>query len=386
MLARVVGSSVMPRRLSLGLLLLVALACTSRPASFDDEAGDASEAGSSGAEASVSESTSAPLDLPPPDECDVFAQDCPVGEKCTYDMSHQPPATVCASVTGDKPPGDDCLSDGMGHDDCDASSMCYEQDVLGFIVGTCVSFCTGSPAAPDCPALNHEGDWLPHECSLHWTDGWSAGLAVCASDCDMVAHDCPNEEKCVPIFEYDDSHCVPVLGQVPPGGGCTVRSEQGLDDCDASSTCVGANEDGTGGTCVAMCWGTYDVLECPENSSCVWAGNSTLCIPACDPIAQDCGPGLGCFWGNTMFGCNDTAGNIPTGQPCGYINDCVPGDFCVDAATLPSCAGSACCTQFCNLPEGDAGCVEQPGTACMPFYEPGMAPEGFEHVGVCILP
>lgn len=43
MLARVVASSVMSRRFSLGLLSLVALACASRPASLDDEAADASE-------------------------------------------------------------------------------------------------------------------------------------------------------------------------------------------------------------------------------------------------------------------------------------------------------------------------------------------------------
>ncbi len=134
--------------------------------------------------------------------------------------------------------------------------------------------------------------------------------------------------------------------------------------------------------------GTPNTPICPPGLNCVLLSQAGpwLCTQYCDPLAPDCDEGLGCYWASTHFDCIFTAENIPTGEPCGYINDCAPGNLCADAAVLPSCVGSACCTKYCNLPDGDAGCVEQPGTACVPFFEQGMAPDGFEHVGVCVLP
>jgi hypothetical protein len=113
-------------------------------------------------------------------------------------------------------------------------------------------------------------------------------------------------------------------------------------------------------------------------------GTLVLCM-GCDPLVQDCGFNKGCYFANTYFDCVP-AGSLGTGEPCGFVNDCAPGHLCADATALPNCADVGCCTQYCNLLDGDAGCLAQPGTACVPFFEDGTVPEGFEHVGVCIIP
>lgn len=139
------------------------------------------------------------------------------------------------------------------------------------------------------------------------------------------------------------------------------------------------------GTCTGFCTGTADDPICDPGSSCIIIndGSVTLCLADCDPLLQDCGPGLGCFWALSAFTCVFTAADIPTGEPCGYVNDCAPGNYCADAATLPDCNGSACCAPFCDL--GDPICPLL-GTECVPFFEVDMAPPGYEAVGICLLP
>jgi hypothetical protein len=213
--------------------------------------------------------------------------------------------------------------------------------------------------------------------------------------CDIFLQDCPEGEKCVPYASsggsWDANKCVPVLGGQAHGEPCTWAGIiEATDDCDATSMCWNTQMvDGEYvGTCLAYCTGSADTPQCPPGSSCLVGqeGWLAVCELTCDPIAQDCNEGLGCYWASSQFNCVFTTDDIPTGEPCGYLNDCAPGHLCADATALPSCAGSACCTQYCNLPDGDAGCVAQPGTVCTAFFEMGMVPDGYEHVGVCIIP
>ena len=125
---------------------------------------------------------------------------------------------------------------------------------------------------------------------------------------------------------------------------------------------------------------TADRMMLPAGSN---DGSVTLCIALCDPLIQDCGAGLGCFVTGSDFNCVFTTDEVPMGEPCGYINDCAPGNFCADAASLPSCDGSACCASFCNLE--DPLCLLAQ-TECVSFFDEGMALPGFEDVGVCIVP
>lgn len=214
--------------------------------------------------------------------------------------------------------------------------------------------------------------------------------------CDSFAQDCPPGEKCVPYSSdgsstWNANKCVPVLGDQQPGEACTWAGiVAATDDCDATSLCWDVMDvDGELiGRCAAFCQGSADRPECPPPFQCIINGDSTinLCISTCDPLVQDCAAGLGCFWTNADFQCILTDGELPTGEPCGSINDCAPGNLCVDTAALPSCVSWACCTAYCDLTVGDAGCVAQPGTVCTAFFDEGFAPPGHEDVGVCVLP
>ncbi|KIG17538.1 hypothetical protein DB30_03239 [Enhygromyxa salina] len=209
-------------------------------------------------------------------------------------------------------------------------------------------------------------------------------------DCGPFAPNCPEGEKCVPYVSgdtWDASKCVPVMGAQATGEPC--RSDgyvEATDDCDATGMCWNLMDvDGEKvGVCHAFCMGWPDDPICPDKSLCQISsdGPIALCIPTCNPLSQDCAAPSGCYWAGYAFMCAPT-GNLPTGAPCGFINDCVPGNLCVDATVLPDCMGTACCTSFCNLEFGPGQCDAQPGTACMEFWEQGMAPLGYEQVGVC---
>jgi hypothetical protein len=214
-------------------------------------------------------------------------------------------------------------------------------------------------------------------------------------DCNPFQQDCAEGDKCVPYASsggtWDANKCVPVLGSQSAGEPCTSDGiVEATDDCDATSFCWNVEEvDGEMlGTCFDFCQGSADMAECPEGYYCPISsdGAINLCFQTCDPIAQDCQDGFGCYWGGVAFTCIFTVEpGIADGQPCGYVNDCLPGSYCIDASFIPACTGPACCSPFCDLGLGDAQCATVPGTSCTPFWELGEAPRGDEHVGICTL-
>jgi hypothetical protein len=215
---------------------------------------------------------------------------------------------------------------------------------------------------------------------------------IVETDCDPFAQDCPEGEKCVPYASnggwWDDNKCVPVLGAQPAGEPCTYAGRvEATDDCDATSMCWNVDDEGIG-TCHAFCMGTADNPSCPDGFTCPITSDGTInvCIAICDPLLQDCDEGLGCYWANVDFNCISTTQDLPPGAPCGYVNDCAPGNICLDATVLPDCLGSACCSTFCDVNLGPGQCDVLPGTTCVPFWEQGLAPDGYEHIGVCIVP
>jgi hypothetical protein len=235
--------------------------------------------------------------------------------------------------------------------------------------------------------------------AISTNDDFDTGLSFYAgptdvgviSECDPFAQDCPEGEKCVPYSStggnWDANKCVPVTGEGAPGDACTWGGiVEATDDCGADSICWDVMDvEGTLiGVCRAFCTGSADAPVCDPGSSCVIAndGSVTICLPHCDPLVQDCTEGLACYWTGTDFFCIFTTQDIPTGEPCRYINDCAAGNVCVEAASLPSCAGAACCASFCDLAAPICAAM---GTQCVAHFEQGMAPVGYENLGVCLL-
>jgi hypothetical protein len=213
------------------------------------------------------------------------------------------------------------------------------------------------------------------------------------SECDPFLQDCPDGEKCVPYSStassLDANKCVAVIGDGQPGEPCIYEGNvESTDDCDAESFCwdtMDVNGEQVG-VCTAFCTGTPDEPICAPGTGCFIAneGSTTLCLSTCDPLMQACGPGLACYWGNTDFFCLVTTQDIALGEPCGFTNDCAGGLACIAADLLPNCDGAACCASFCSVMAGEP--CAQIGTECSAFFEQGMAPSGYEDIGVCMLP
>jgi hypothetical protein len=189
-------------------------------------------------------------------ECDLFAQDCPTGEKCmpwARDEDDAWNATRCSPVAADPVPvGGSCTAEDSGLsgvDDCDIGLMCWNLDEHG--VGHCEDFCTGSDESPLCES--------PSDVCLFTNDG---AIALCLSGCDPTLQDCAPDEGCWP--EGDAWVCLPDFSQFGsmPGDPCLWSS-----DCapglvclaaDALPTCVGED-----GCCTAVCDATADDADAP---------------------------------------------------------------------------------------------------------------------------
>jgi hypothetical protein len=216
--------------------------------------------------------------------------------------------------------------------------------------------------------------------------------------CDPWAQDCPEGEKCVAYSDngepsWNANKCVPVLGDGAHGDSCTASASivEATDDCGADSFCWNVMDVGGEGigVCTPFCQGSADEAICEPGSSCLISneGAINLCIPICDPLLQDCvGAGMGCYWAGDNFNCIGSAFEVfQTGEPCGYINDCAPGNVCLAPEAFPACAGASCCGQYCDLANPEVIC-EPMGTECVAFFEEGEVIPGYENVGVCVLP
>jgi hypothetical protein len=165
----------------------------------------------------------------------------------------------------------------------------------------------------------------------------------------------------------------------------------GNDTCELGNMCWNADPDTGIGTCIAFCTGSPDAASCPAGTNCVIVNNGVLaiCLPDCDPLAQDCeeagdlcipdpnGEGYVCVL-------NASGDMAPYGTPCNYANSCNAGLICVDPAGVPEpeCASaSGCCSPMCSIAAGDP--CPGAGQTCEPVFDP--QPPGYEDVGVCTI-
>lgn len=182
-------------------------------------------------------------------------------------------------------------------------------------------------------------------------------------ECDVWSQDCPRGEKCAPWSAcqpdgtWNATRCYPIdEAPAAPGEPCQIYEGgiySGADDCEQAAVCWNVDPDTLTGTCVAMCEGDPSDPTCAGANACVIAndGAITLCLPECDPIAQDCDAGQGCYpveQGTTPFACLPEGLQVETGQQ--VPPSCAAGSTDVDGTLLASCDDDAevCCATFCN--------------------------------------
>jgi hypothetical protein len=179
------------------------------------------------------------------------------------------------------------------------------------------------------------------------------------------------------------------------GEPCTVADSgvSGIDDCVLGAMCWNVDAETMIGECVGFCTGSEANPTCTDPcTSCSINGDGVLllCLPGCDPLAQDCSETQACYPINDGFACAPDAGEEEgeIGSPCEYLNVCDPGSWCADSQDVPGCAGAyGCCTPFCNVDATDECDALLPGTTCTPWFEDGQEPEaclGEGTIGACL--
>jgi hypothetical protein len=217
------------------------------------------------------------------------------------------------------------------------------------------------------------------------TGGGGGGVVF---ECDLVAQDCPEGEKCMPWANdggvmWNASRCSP-LDPDPdaPNDPCTVEGSgvSGIDSCGLGAMCFEVDPKTNIGVCRSFC--LPGVEPCAAEDACVTyvPGIVEVCVPACDPLAPDCPQPGSCVPEHQGFVCVPGIGADP-GASCTGAHDCASGSMCVSGDLLPSCASLGCCSEACDL----AGPDNCPGTTtCTPWD--ADAPPPWDDVGVCVLP
>jgi hypothetical protein len=223
------------------------------------------------------------------------------------------------------------------------------------------------------------------------------------AECDIYAQDCPTGEKCVPYSDQadlvpDDLRCCPIQGneELQPGDSCMVQDYFGscLDNCGVGSFCLDIDNDGQG-TCQGLCGGSAENPDCEVDETCfVYFKGTPMCFDNCDPLAQGCPEGQGCYpdakaEGGTGFICLPSIGSNTFGDYCWLLSNCAPGYICVTPEYIPDCNSPVgCCTPLCEVTEEDNCSEFDPQLECVSWYLNGQTPPSvsLEDVGTCIIP
>jgi len=193
-------------------------------------------------------------------ECDVWAQNCPEGEKCmpwADDGGSAWNALKCTPVGSDTP-GDPCAVEGSGvsgFDSCEKGALCWDVDPET-LQGTCIAQCQGTPQRPSCP----QGSY----CYIVA----DAVLTLCLPTCDPLLQDCPDGDLCIP----DGKHFTCVL-DLSGDAGLYGDTCDRFDTCKPGLYCLNPEyvEDCKGAGCCTPFCDTSKPLMCP--------GETQECIP-----------------------------------------------------------------------------------------------------------
>jgi len=198
-------------------------------------------------------------------ECDPWAQDCPVGDKCVPWANDGGTwnATRCVDVARDaRGVGEPCTAQGSGQtgiDDCEIASVCLFVDDET-LEGTCVAQCGGSEAMPQCAA--------DFACLI----SSGGALTLCLPTCDPLLTDCGIDQVCGQTGQ--SFVCMPdASGEL----GAHGEACQSLNDCDPGLVCanpprVVGCENGPG-CCTDFC----DVTAPNPDSQCAGVMDGEVC-------------------------------------------------------------------------------------------------------------
>jgi len=257
----------------------------------------------------------------PDTSCDPILQDCRLTDKCTVGEA----GWTCAAA-GD---GTACLAGST--DDCPAGDLC-----TGYgDAYACHDICATATSA---------GCSSGHDCSA--LDGLD-GYGTC--QCDPMQESCPTGDRC----NFDPGN-TPVCMPAGDGGGCYG---QGLDDCPPGQLCA---TEGSFWACYHICVYATNA-GCLPSVDCYTIGEVPtwgVCLPACDPLAQNCPAGQKCMLYVDGPGCSSEVG---TGSSCRAVvsDDCPLGQYCSGVDSVYDCH------DFCHIHSG-LGCSS--GT-CSPLLD-----------------
>ena len=203
-------------------------------------------------------------------ECDLFAQDCPVGEKCmpwANDGGDVWNASRCSPVAGDATqPGEACTVEGSGVsgiDDCDLGVMCWNVDPATNI-GTCVPLCSGDERNPQC-----------EDASTTCAIANNGAIVLCLPTCHPLMQDClgPNE-ACYPVG--DDFVCAPnAAGDLGAHGDpCEY-----INVCNPGTLCLSADAHSACDTSPGCCSSVCSLADPDPDATCVALDAAQTCLP-----------------------------------------------------------------------------------------------------------
>ena len=201
-------------------------------------------------------------------QCDLFAQDCPPGEKCmpwANDGGVFWNATACREIAEDPGEvGDACVAEGggtTGFDDCVLGAMCWDSDPETSI-GTCIAMCEGDSNNPLCAD--------PDTTCVIANDG---ALSICLPTCDPLIQDCGEGQACYPAG--GEFACAPDASGMLGLAGETCAA---VNACDPGLVCAGAAAvSGCEGDacCTALC----DISDDAADGECEADGAGQVCEP-----------------------------------------------------------------------------------------------------------
>jgi hypothetical protein len=177
-------------------------------------------------------------------ECDVFAQDCPAGEKClawANDGGNSWNATRCSPIVEDPGQiGEPCTVVGSGlsgMDTCDVGMMCWNVDAET-LEGTCLGLCIGDRSSPTCD-----------DPSAYCAISCDGALTLCLPQCNPLEQDCAEGQACYPMGNGYFTCAPDASGDMgAQGDPCEF-----INVCDPGLTCLTADAVGCDETAFGCC-------------------------------------------------------------------------------------------------------------------------------------